>query len=241
MDRLEALATTRKLYVCIEGNIGAGKSSLAEALAKPGACPCLGNSVIVQREPAEGVNPYLSDYYREPARYALGMQVYLLSKRRRMQMAAQALCLAGQASVIADRSYFGDRCFAEVQRDLGYFSEADFSTYLSLHKDMQAELLYPSAFVWLETPMALCQRRIARRRSEIAGRECEAGISLDYLRRLGAAIDRMMHAMSRYTPILRLPPLAENGAEKPMTELCSEVSAWLETLQPAYDSWQGVG
>lgn len=241
MDRLETLNTTRKLYVCIEGNIGAGKSSLAEALAKPGACPCLGESVIVQREPAEGVNPYLADYYRDPARYALGMQVYLLSQRRRMQMAAQALCLAGQASVIADRSYFGDRCFAEVQRDLGYFSEADFSTYLSLHKDMQAELLYPSAFIHLVASPELCQKRIARRRSEIAGRECEAGISLDYLRRLDAAIDRMMLAMARYTPVIGLAVLAEDGREKAMDELCREVSGGLEALRPAYDSWQGVG
>lgn len=241
MDRLETLATTRKLYVCIEGNIGAGKSSLAEALAKPGVCPALGDSVIVQREPAEGVNPYLADYYRDPARYALGMQVYLLSQRRRMQMAAQAICLAGQASVIADRSYFGDRCFAEVQRDLGYFSTADFATYLSLHKDMQAELLYPSAFVQLVASPELCQTRIARRRAAILGRECEAGISLDYLGRLDAAIGRMMSAMKRYTPVIELAVLAEDGSEKPMDELCREVSANLEALRPAYDSWQGVG
>lgn len=240
MDRLDTLTTTRKLYVCIEGNIGAGKSSLAEALAKHGACPCLGDSVIVQKEPAEGVNPYLADYYRDPARYALGMQIYLLSQRRRMQMAAQALCLAGQASVIADRSYFGDRCFAEVQRDLGYFSAVDFATYLSLHKDMQAELLYPSAFVWLGTPVSLCQERIARRRSAVLGRECESGIDADYLWRLDVAIAKMMHAMQRYTPVLRLSPLAD-GEEKPMAELCREVSGWLATLEPAYDSWQGVG
>lgn len=241
MDRLETLATTRKLYVCIEGNIGAGKSSLAEALGAPGACPALGESVIVQQEPAEGRNPYLADYYRDPKRYALGMQVYLLSQRRRMQMAAQALCLSGHASVIADRSYFGDRCFAEVQRDLGYFSEADFATYLSLHKDMQAELLYPSAFIWLASPVSLCQERIARRRSEIEGRECESGIDADYLTRLDGAIARMMHAMERYTPVLRLSPLAADGEEKPMAELCREVSGWLAKREPAYDSWQGVG
>lgn len=241
MNRLETRATTRKLYVCIEGNIGAGKSSLAESLGAPGACPALGDSVIVQKEPAEGVNPYLADYYRDPARYALGMQVYLLSQRRRMQMAAQALCLAGQASVIADRSYFGDRCFAEVQRDLGYFSAVDFATYLSLHKDMQAELLYPSAFIWLQSPVELCLRRIARRRAAVLGRECESGISSDYLARLDEAIDWMMIAMSRYTPVLRLSPLAENGTEKTMEELCREAARWLATLDPAYDSWQGVG
>lgn len=238
MDRL----TTDKRYICIEGNIGAGKSSLAEALSTDKtAARVLGDHVIWQPEPAEGRNPYLDLYYADPARYALPMQIYLLSQRRRSQMAAQALCLSGVASVIADRSYFGDRCFAEIQRDLGYFSEVDFSTYLSLHKDMQAELLYPSAFIWISTSPELCLQRIARRRSAIAGRKCEAGISLEYLQRLDKSITRMMSAMDRYTPVLELSATYEDGTERPLSALCSIIADWLYGLDVPYDSWQGIG
>ena len=239
MDRL---ATTDNKYICIEGNIGAGKSALARALSMDStASRVLGAPVIWQPEPAEGKNPYLDLYYADPARYALPMQIFLLSQRRRSQLAAQALCLSGMASVVADRSYFGDRCFAEIQRDLGYFSETDFATYLSLHKDMQAELLYPNAFIWITTPPELCLQRIARRRSEIAGRACEAGISIEYLRRLDKSIARMMHAMERYTPVLELSATYEDGTERPLDALCSIISDWVYGLNVPYDSWQGVG
>ena len=90
-----------------------------------------------------------------------------------------------------DRSYFGDACFARVQDKLGYFSEAEFQSYFHMHKDMQMNILYPTAAVFLEASPETCNRRIAKRITEKTGRACESAIDLDYLRMLNDEIQRM--------------------------------------------------
>ena len=59
-------------FIIIEGNIGAGKSTLAKALSAE-----LGGTV--QLEPAEGTNPYLPLYYSDPSRYSFVMQVFFIA------------------------------------------------------------------------------------------------------------------------------------------------------------------
>lgn len=60
-------------YISISGLIGAGKSTLAAALAAA-------LDMDVYFEPVED-NVYLEDFYRDMGRYAFAMQVWLLNKR----------------------------------------------------------------------------------------------------------------------------------------------------------------
>jgi NADH dehydrogenase (ubiquinone) 1 alpha subcomplex subunit 10 len=62
----------RPSLVIIEGNISAGKSTLTRDLAA-----ALGYRVFL--EPTT-TNPYLADFYRDPKRFALKMQIYLLRR-----------------------------------------------------------------------------------------------------------------------------------------------------------------
>jgi deoxyadenosine/deoxycytidine kinase len=66
--------------IIIEGNISAGKSTLTRELAQ-----ALGYRVFL--EPTS-TNPFLADFYRDPKRYALRMQVYLLRRRFHTYVAA---------------------------------------------------------------------------------------------------------------------------------------------------------
>ena len=231
--------TTKKKYICVEGLIGSGKTTLCKELAKYENT--FGKNPLVQLEPAEGENPYLADYYSDPKSNAFKMQIYLLSKRYRAHLAAQSLVLSGVCSVIADRSYFGDRCFAEVQLQDGYFTETDFKTYLTLHKDMQRDILYPSAFVYLMVPVSLAMERIAKRMSEIEGRKCECSISYEYMMNLDRAICKMMDAMSQYCPVIKIRPFNSNNEERSVKDIAAEVAVQLRCqVLPKYESWQGV-
>jgi deoxyadenosine/deoxycytidine kinase len=231
------LATTHHKYIVIEGIIGSGKTTLCRELGR--RTDILGENPLVQFEPAEGENPYLDAYYAHPADYAFKMQVYLLGRRYRAHLAAQSLVLSDTCSVVSDRSYFGDRCFAELQLSEGYFSAADFATYLTLHKDMQRDILYPSAFIYIRTPVSLAMERIGRRMSEIAGRSCECAISHSYMNKLYCSVERMIAAMSRYTDVIELNALADDGSERPVSELCAEAAERLKNLPVRYDAWQG--
>lgn len=227
-----------KKYIIIEGLIGSGKTSLCKKLKER---TDIFGDIKVHLEPAENTNPYLDKYYKEPEKYSFNMQIFLLGKRFRAHTAAQAGVLNGDYTVISDRSYWGDRCFAEIQKKLGYFSEDDYNTYMSLHKDMQRFLLYPSACIFLDTGVDLAMKRIARRQSEIEGRECECAITKDYMTMLNDEIVRMIDSFSNYCPVLKIKPLKEDGSEKTLEELSKEVIDYVTNLNHnVYDAWQGV-
>lgn len=185
--------------VILEGNIGAGKSSLAKLLAAE-----LEGEFIP--EPADGDNPFLELYYKDPARWSYTMQTHLLSCRYRAHLYAQAKALYMRAGwAVMDRSYFGDSCFANVQKKLGLFSEAEYESYYHLHKDMQAGLLYPTAAIFLKTSPQTSAARISKRMTENTGRACESAIDLDYLKLLDAEIDALAAELkARGVPVLIL-------------------------------------
>ena len=64
-------------YICIEGVIGAGKTSLASMLGE-----YLDARVIYER-PDE--NPFLEDFYTDPPRFAFQTQLFFLLSRYRQQ------------------------------------------------------------------------------------------------------------------------------------------------------------
>lgn len=227
--------STDKKFIIVEGLIGAGKTSLAEALGAR-------LDAVVQREPAEGVNPYLNKYYENPTEYAFKMQIYLLKERYRAHLAAQSIALSNLQNVVSDRSYFGDRCFMEVQEQYGYFTKDDVETYLDLHKDMQRNILYPSCMIYLKTDIDLAMQRIARRMSEKAGRVCECAISREYMQRLACSINRMIDSMKTYTKVIDIDPVDHStGKEKSLDALVEECLKEINNLYiNPYGTWQGV-
>ena len=176
--------------IIIEGNIGAGKTTFAKHLARE-----LGGEFLP--EPDETTNPYLADYYKDPQRWAFEMQMFLLTRRFRAQRYAQARVRYNGGYVIIDRSYYGDICFANVQKQLGYFTERDYQTYMYHHDDMQWYIEPPSLSIFLDVDPKTCKERIGKRLSEKEGRQCEAAISLDYLNRLDFEIEALAQEMQK--------------------------------------------
>lgn len=184
-------------YIIVEGNIGAGKSTFAQALAK--AFQALGHNAEYLAEPADGTNPFLPLYYEDPKRWAFTMQAHLLSKRYEMTQYAQHGALMGKGWFIMDRSYFGDLYFANVQMKDGYFTPDEYASYVSLHKAMQANIHFPTAAIFLDCKPEVCKQRIEKRMSESEGRKCESAIDLGYLKSLDEEIASLSRFMSTQT------------------------------------------
>lgn len=179
-------------HVCVLGVIGSGKTTFAQALqkaiiAKYGRCEGLW-------EPVEE-NPLLPLYYKDPHRYALSMQIYMLNRRLEQQRVAQDLALMGVSSV-QDSSLFGDSCFVEMLRKDGILSPEEVDVYSQLFANMSRDVMYPSLVVYLNCDPEVAKSRIMKR-----GRECEKGIPVEYLAKLKAELDVLVAEFGNYTHV----------------------------------------
>ena len=179
-------------HVCVLGVIGSGKTTLAQALQKviaekTGRCEGLW-------EPVES-NPLLPLYYKDPERYALSMQIYMLNRRLEQQRVAQDLALAGISSV-QDSSLFGDSCFVEMLKKDGILRPEEVDVYSQLFANMSRDVMYPSLVIYLD-----CAPEVAKQRIEKRGRECEKGISIEYLVKLKAELDTLVKEFAAYTHV----------------------------------------
>lgn len=131
-------ANCEGLFIGISGLIGAGKSTLATALAKELNLPVYYEPVID--------NEYLADFYQDMEKYSFQLQVYLLNKRFKQQ---QQIIWEGKGGV-QDRTIYEDSVFARMLRDSGHMDERDFRTYMELFSNMSNFMKKPNVIVHLD-------------------------------------------------------------------------------------------
>jgi deoxyadenosine kinase len=175
------------LFIGISGLIGAGKSTLATALAKELGLP-------VYYEPVVD-NVYLEDFYTDMAKYSFPMQIYLLNKRFKQQ---QQIIWEGKGGV-QDRTIYEDSVFARMLRDGGLMDERDFATYMELFSNMSNFMKRPNVIVHLDVSPEESLRRINSR-----NRDCESGISLEYLQALYDAYEQFIADIARVIPVIKV-------------------------------------
>jgi deoxyadenosine/deoxycytidine kinase len=153
----------------------------------------LGPNTLLLMEPDEKdeANPYLSDFYLDPKRWALTMQVHLLQARYAQQLQAQWHVINGKGHAVLDRSYFGDTCFARLQLQMGAMSPREFNTYQRIYHAMTASVMLPTLCIRLLVAPDIAHDRISRRMSQREGRLCESTIDLKYLVDLDKQIANM--------------------------------------------------
>ena len=158
----------QKLFIGIAGLIGAGKSTLATALGEHIGLP-------VYYEPVQD-NEYLADFYRDTAKYAFSMQIYLLN--RRFQQHQEIIWRSGGA--VQDRTIYEDAyIFAPNLHAMGLLTKRDYENYRQLFNLMEALVTGPDLMIYLRSSIPNLVKQIHQR-----GREYENSISIDYLSRL---------------------------------------------------------
>lgn len=208
----------RHKVIIVEGLIGSGKTTLSRELGQA-------LDALTLFEPDEkgengGGNPYLADYYGDPARWSFILQVHQLQARYRMHLSAQWHAMEGRGHAVLDRSYFGDTAFARLQVKTGLMTEREFKTYTSIYHAMTASVLLPNVCVRVLASPEVCNSRVAKRMESETGRVCETAINLNYLRGLEQEIDHMVGVLrSQGVTVLDMPwddsrdtPEARSGA-----------------------------
>ena len=175
------------LFIGIAGLIGAGKSTLATSLGNHVGLP-------VYYEPVQD-NDYLADFYKDTAKHAFAMQIYLLN--RRFQQHQEIIWRGGGA--VQDRTIYEDAVFAKSLVNLGLMDQRDYQTYLGLFKHMSNFMCRPSIIIYLDIKPETSLSRIAMR-----ARSVENGISLDYLNMLYQEYEIFIEEIARTIPVIRV-------------------------------------
>ncbi|HHJ51541.1 MAG TPA: deoxynucleoside kinase [Phaeodactylibacter sp.] len=167
------MAQKKLKYIAVAGNIGAGKTTLSEKLAKH-------FNWKVHYESTDD-NPYLSDFYKDMRRWSFHLQIYFLNNRYRQLLQI----LEGEHTVIQDRTIYEDAyIFAPNLHDMGLMEKRDFENYRQLFELMSSQVQPPDLLIYLKAGIPTLVDHIEKR-----GRDYEGSMSLDYLKRLNDRYD----------------------------------------------------
>lgn len=170
------MTSNSKIFVAIAGNIGTGKTTLAQLLAKRFGWEAHYEAVLD--------NPYLADFYTDMQRWSFPLQIFFLNNRFR----AHQGITSGSNSAIQDRSIYEDaNIFARNLFEQGMMERRDYQNYLELYTVMCQYLTPPDLVIYLRKSLPKLKSNIAKR-----GRDYERSIPDDYLVNLNRYYDDWM-------------------------------------------------
>ncbi|WP_026903069.1 deoxynucleoside kinase [Pedobacter glucosidilyticus] len=162
------------MHIAVVGNIGAGKTTLTELLAKNYNWEAMFEAV--------DNNPYLEDFYSDMKRWSFNLQIYFLNSRFQQIRDIQS----SNKNIIQDRTIYEDAyIFAENLHEMGLMTSRDYENYQSIFDNITAYIKPPDLLIYLKASVPTLVENIQRR-----GREYEASIRLDYLQKLNEKYDK---------------------------------------------------
>lgn len=168
MHKAKPAKEINTMHIAVAGNIGAGKTSLTELLAKHFKFEAQFEDVID--------NPYLDDFYNHMERWSFNLQVYFLKSRFQQLLQLRT----ANKDVIQDRTIYEDAfIFAPNLHAMGLMTKRDYDNYYSLFELMESMIKGPDLLVYLRSSIPNLVNKIHKR-----GRDYETTISIDYLSRL---------------------------------------------------------
>lgn len=150
-------------FVTVEGNIGAGKTTLSHLLAKHY------DARLILEQFAD--NPFLPKFYEDPKQYAFPLELFFMAERfKQLKELLQQRDLF-QSVTISDYLFTKCLLFAKVT-----LPGDEFNLYQRLFDIIHQQLVQPDILIYLHAPVSRLQQNIRKR-----GRNYEQNIPDDYL------------------------------------------------------------
>ncbi|MFK2819421.1 2-amino-4-hydroxy-6-hydroxymethyldihydropteridine diphosphokinase [Flavobacteriaceae sp. LMIT009] len=155
-------------YIAIEGNIGAGKTSLATKISHDY------NAKLVLERFAD--NPFLPKFYKEPQRYAFTLEMSFLADRYQQISDDLSQLDLFKDFIVSDYDVFKSLIFSKIT-----LPEDEFKLYRKLFYLMYKDIAKPDLYIYLYQNTERLQANIKKR-----GRDYEQEIEDDYLEKINA-------------------------------------------------------
>jgi len=154
---------TLPAYLAIEGNIGAGKTTLAQQLAED-----FGARLILEQFTD---NPFLPLFYEQPERYGFSVELFFMTERHKQLQQDLAQRDLFQENLIADYFFLKTLLFAKNN-----LTGEEYRLFQRLFTILNGTFPKPDVLLYLHRPVPQLLRQIERR-----GRGMESDISAEYL------------------------------------------------------------
>jgi deoxyguanosine kinase len=150
-------------FIAIEGNIGAGKTTLCEMLSADMDC----HLILEQFSD----NPFLPLFYNDPQRYAFSVELFFMTERH--QQLQESLTQPELLNTVSIADYFFIKTLIFAKNNL---TEAEYRLFRRLFKVLNATFPKPDLLIYLHRPVSQLVANIQKR-----GRSYEAKLEEDYL------------------------------------------------------------
>jgi deoxyguanosine kinase len=150
-------------FITIEGNIGAGKTTLAHMLARHY------NARLILEQFAD--NPFLAKFYENPAQNAFPLELFFMAERYKQLKELVHTADLFQSVTVSDYLFTKCLLFAKVN-----LPDQEFRLYQKLFDIISAQVVQPDILIYLHAPVSKLQTNIRRR-----NRSYEQSIPDEYL------------------------------------------------------------
>lgn len=150
-------------FITIEGNIGAGKTTLAHLLSRHF------NARLILEEFAD--NPFLPKFYENPSQYAFPLELFFMAER--FKQLKDLLLQKDLFQSVSISDYLFTKCLLFAKINL---PEDEFRLYQRLFEIIHQQLIQPDLLIYLHAPVSKLKDNIKKR-----NRHYEKNISDDYL------------------------------------------------------------
>ena len=155
------------MLVCVDGNIGVGKSSALDEIRRRG--------YTVHEEGVHRWQGLLSAFYACPERWSFTFQMAILT-----DMVSQYELIKEQlrtgSTVFIERSPMSALVFVYNSYQSGHMNKDEFDTYMKFHERLAWNA---DVTIMLTAPLDVCMQRVHTRQ-----RDGESGITMEYLEEL---------------------------------------------------------
>lgn len=168
-------------FITIEGNIGAGKTTLAHLLARHF------NARLILEAFAD--NPFLPKFYENPQQFAFPLELFFMAERyKQLKDLIQQKDLF-QSITVSDYLFTKCLLFAKVN-----LPEDEFRLYQRLFDIIHQQLIQPDILIYLHAPVQKLQQNIKKR-----ARSYEQNIPDSYLASLSETYTQYLRQSDRIT------------------------------------------